>query len=214
MGEIMEKARELIEDIAENEALHVKDIRELAQYGNHLGNVEIPSTREGCIAMLESADADARRMMDIKDRMDELLYETKGLVYKLAEAFPPSYDAERLVKAAKWFLVNVAKKKVSFPEAEMAEDGMAYLDECVRKALGEQQLFKIAAVMQCSSFAEIHVVFTIPETLGVWELLLSNTAQFQICQHPQHVPGQIHGAMRLPHADAIVLYLPAARRGG
>lgn len=132
-----------------------------------------PEKRQEHENELEALDNDMRKLMEAKSIVNLLIKNIRGRVAEIATHFSEEYDIEKVRKSANWFFRNVSKVKDwgrEIPAEDCAEDGLAYIEECLHKALGEQQLFKVVDVRYMASYEGMTVSFTIPECLGVWRL--------------------------------------------
>jgi hypothetical protein len=132
-----------------------------------------PEKRQDYEKTLEMIDYDVRKLVVMRAMVNTMIEEARERVAEIAMHFSEEYDIEKVKKAAHWFFLNVSKVKdldKEFLEESCAEDGLAYIDECLHKALGEQQLFKVVDVRYQAYNEGVVVSFTIPECLGVWRL--------------------------------------------
>jgi len=132
-----------------------------------------PEKRQDYEKTLEMLDYDVRKLVAMREMVNTMIEEARERVSEIATHFSEEYDIEKVQKAAHWFFRNVSKVKDwgrEIPAEDCAEDGLAYIEECLHKALGEQQLFKVVDVRYMASYEGMTVSFTIPECLGVWRL--------------------------------------------
>lgn len=146
-----------------------------------------PEKRQEHIDELESIDNDVRKLFELKNMATWAIDLARQRVKDISLHFATEYDSDRLVRSANWYFRNVSHLKDECgrepQESDCAEDGLAYIEECLGKALGEQQLYRIVDVRYGTSRESLEVSFTIPESLGVWALCMPLSTEWKPSLH-------------------------------
>lgn len=186
MGYYIDTLKEELDEISKSEkGFYRGDMENGDEWNDYIGSLPKwgemascqvtlePEKRQEHENELEALDNDMRKLMETRSIVNLLIKNVRDRVAEIATHFSEEYDIEKVRKSANWFFRNISKVKDwgrEIPEESCAEDGLAYIEECLRKALGEQQLFKVVDVRYQASYEGMTVSFTIPECLGVWRL--------------------------------------------
>ena len=162
-----ELMRDGIEELANSECYRSEVGQDWNPFDEAIVQVGAPSGKAERIGELESLDLTLRRVKALQLWCVRMKRDICNQVLALAEGFELEYDEEKLLRAAAWLWNRRGIKKL---EAEPAEDGLAYIGECLRK-IGIREFDIVQALRPHGMAGEgLSVQFTIPDVLGMFEV--------------------------------------------